>query len=458
MTFREGLIAARSHIVFLLGLIVAFAIVMTLESWDLEASIRAKALRDLPSAATVSLSPDRPRAEPRPLTPEEQGWARTAWRYFEQNTRPGTGLADSVAGFPATTMWDTGSYLLGLIAAERLGLVPRDAFDSRLRTVLGSLAKLPLYDGALPNKSYDTRTLAMTDYNGKPSERGIGWSAIDIGRVLVPLSLVVWRYPEHAAEVQAVTARWRLDRVVRNGTLFGVTVTGDNAPVEPQQEGRVGYEEYAALAYTLLGFDAYDALQLTDNLRWVEVEGVQVPADRREAASTGAQSYVLSEPYVLRGLEFAPSAVSAELAYRVYRAQEERYRRERVLTAVSEDHLDRAPYFVYNTVLANGTPWATLTDKGADASAFRTLSTKAAFGWAALYDTDYTRRLLTTAAKLTDPGRGWYAGRYEKDGSPDAALTANTNGVVLEALHYRQLGPMLRPTAGAGGTTAANAG
>jgi hypothetical protein len=233
-------------------------------------------------------------------------------------------------------------------------------------------------------------------------------------------------------------------------------VAGD-APAAPQQEGRVGYEQYASLAYALQGFDTYDALQLTDFLRWVEVEGVQVPADRRDPATSGAQSYVLSEPYVLRGLEFAPSATSAELAYRVYRAQAERYRREGILTAVSEDHLDRAPYFVYNTVLANGKPWSTLTDKGDDASAFRTLSTKAAFGWEALYDTDYTRRLVATAGGLNDPGRGWYAGQYEKDGSPDAALTANTNGVILEALHYRRFGPLLRPDPMPAGPQAATA-
>ncbi len=455
MTFREGLVSARGHIVFVLGLVAAFSLVIALERWDVEAGIRERALAGLPDAAVVQPSSDIPTAPgPRPLTADERRWAEVAWRYFEQNTRPETGLADSVAGFPATTMWDTGSYLLGTIAAERLGLLPRDAFDRRLAAALASLARLPLFDGALPNKSYDTRTLAMTDYNGNPTGRGIGWSAIDIGRVLIPLGIVAWGYPEHAAAAEAVLARWRLDRVVEGGLLHGMTVGGDGV-VATHQEGRIGYEEYAALAYALVGHDTFDALQVSDFLEWVDVEGVQVPADRRDPATLGAHTYVLSEPYALRLLEFDPGATSRELAFRVYRAQERRYERERVLTAVTEDHLDRPPHFVYNTVYANGKAWNTITDAGADASEFRTLSSKAALSWAALYDTPYTRRLAEAAAKLHDPQRGWYAGSYEKDGSVNTALTANTNGIILEGLHYRRFGPMLRPSGAKGEERAA---
>ena len=409
MTFRDGLIAARSHIAFILGLAVAFSLVMALERWDIQAKIRQEALADLPSGARIEPTPHIPTVEPRPLTPQEEGWARTAWRYFERNTRAETGLADSVAGFPATTMWDTGSYLLALLAAERLGLLPKADFDQRLSAALASLLRLPLFDDALPNKSYDTRSLAMTDYNGRPTTRGIGWSAIDIGRILVPLGTIAWRYPEHAAEAGAVAARWRLDRVVRDGLLYGTTVTGEAAPA-PHQEGRIGYEEYGALGYGLLGFDTSDALEVADFLEWVDVFGVKVPSDRRGPGAYGAQTYTLSEPYVLRSLEFEPSGSARELAFRVYEAQEARYDRDKILTAVSEDHLNQAPYFVYNTVVGNGRPWSTLTDTGADASAFRTLSTKAAFGWAALYDTPYARRLVEAASKLSDPEGGWYAG------------------------------------------------
>lgn len=85
-----------------------------------------------------------------------------------------------------------------------------------------------------------------------------------------------------------------------------------------------------------------------------------------------------------------------------------------------------------------------MTPTGEDASEFRILSTKAAMGWDALYRTPYTAQLAAAVAGLkTDAG--WLTGILEKDGSPDKAITANTNAGVLLAMHYRALGPLLHP-------------
>ena len=46
-------------------------------------------------------------------------------------------------------------------------------------------------------------------------------------------------------------------------------------------------------------------------------------------------------------------------------------------------------------------------------------------------------------AALQEPGKGRYAGRYEVDGRPNRAVTANTNAVVLESLAYIARGPVL---------------
>jgi len=35
--------------------------------------------------------------------------AKTAWKYFENNYNPETGLVNAVDNYPSTTMWDTGS-------------------------------------------------------------------------------------------------------------------------------------------------------------------------------------------------------------------------------------------------------------------------------------------------------------------------------------------------------------
>ena len=40
---------------------------------------------------------------------------------FERNFRPETGLVDSMEKYPASTMWEAGSYLMALISAQRLG-------------------------------------------------------------------------------------------------------------------------------------------------------------------------------------------------------------------------------------------------------------------------------------------------------------------------------------------------
>jgi hypothetical protein len=398
----------------------------------------------VPAAPQLAASADLPHEPaPRVLTEQERQWARIAWKYFENNLDGSTGLAHSVDGFPSATLWDTASYLLALLSAEELGLVEKREFDLRLAKALVALEGLPLYAGKLPNKSYDTGTLAMTDYRNQPAPAGIGWSAIDIGRLLVPLNAVVWRHPVHTPAVRRVLARWDMSGLARDGQLFAMQAEAQGAP-QALQEGRLGYEQYAAHTFALMGLDVEAALDWRKHLRLVTVDGVAVCADDRDPARFGAPNYVVSEPYILAGLEFGWTRSARECAWRALRAQEARWRRTGTLTAVTEDHVDRPPYFVYNSVWSNGREWATVTDKGEDAAALRSLSVKAAFGWHALLRTGYTTKLVERVAALNDPAKGWYAGLYEEGGQTNRALAANTNAVVLESLAYVQRGRLLR--------------
>ncbi|HEV2611027.1 MAG TPA: DUF3131 domain-containing protein [Noviherbaspirillum sp.] len=445
---RENLLRARSNIIFILALAVGFALIMWIERASVPpaAAKAAGITTTAANAATtqpVTFSPDIPtQPEPRPLDKREIEWARTAWKYFENNINPKTGLVHSVDKYEAATMWDTASFLLALISVERLDLLPQKEFDALMGKALQSLGRMPLYDAALPNKSYSTADLAMVDYAAKPSPNGIGWSAIDIGRLLVPLTIVAWNYPEHTDAARRVIARWSLQRLTRDGVFIGAQV-GDDGKQSLLQEGRLGYEQYAAKAAQLLGIDAAEAHDYRAQLAYAEIGGIQVPHDRRDARTMGAHNYVLSEPYVLDGLEFGWDRISREFAWRVYRAQEERFRATRLLTAVTEDHVDQAPYFVYNTVFSNGKPWSTITEKGEDASRLRSLSVKAAFGWYALYRTDYTEKLIDAVSAQFDPERGWYAGIYEETGAANKAITANTNAVVLESLAFIATGKLM---------------
>lgn len=121
----------------------------------------------------------------------------------------------------------------------------------------------------------------------------------------------------------------------------------------------------------------------------MNIDGVNVPTDTRTPERFTAYNYLVSEPYILDGIEYGWDQLSQEFSDRVYGAQEAHYNKTEKLTAVSEDNIDQAPHFVYNTVFTDGKKWSAITEDGTDASEFKTLSTKAAFGWHMLYKTAY---------------------------------------------------------------------
>lgn len=108
------------------------------------------------------------------VEPAQLEYARTAWRFFENNTDAETGLAGSADNYPSTTMWETGSYLIATVAAERLGITTPQEAEQRTAKVVESLSRLVLFENSLPNKAYDTRTLQMVDYSNKPTTVGLG--------------------------------------------------------------------------------------------------------------------------------------------------------------------------------------------------------------------------------------------------------------------------------------------
>lgn len=447
MDFVRGLLAARSHLAFLGGLALAAAVVygvgLVTPGDTKTRRQKVQAGNDRPFAELLGVE-GAPALAPTGVALDEadEHAARIAWRYFENNLQPDTGLVNSNDRYPSTTLWDLGSYVMGLLSAERLGLIDADVAGERLRTLLDTLARLPLVGPGLPNKAYDTRSLAVVDYENRPVEGGIGWSAIDVARVGVPFTVLLWRHPELTGAMRRVLGAWRLERMVEGGQLIGGDRRGGR--LVRVQEGRLGYEQYAAKSLFLLGLDVSRALDPRAFAGVAEVQGQRIAYDVRQPSDYGgAHNGVLSEPYVLEGLEFGFDDASLAIARAVFRAQENRFRATGRLTAVSEDNLDRPPYFVYSTVLANREPWAVFTPQGKDARAFRTLSLKTAFGWSVLFAGDYAGRLREAVRGLSDEQRGWYAGVYESDGTPNKALTANTNGIVLEALAYKVHGAWL---------------
>ncbi|WP_261904405.1 DUF3131 domain-containing protein [Vibrio fortis] len=434
MEFKKSLVNARHHIVFILGLATALIIAFSIETRE-----SGRVLGNI----TFEIPEDIPFKSSRVLSEEEFEWANVAWQYFENNYQENTGLVNSVDGYPSTTMWDTASYLMGLISAEKINIISTEEFELRMEKALTTLARLPLVDGLLPNKAYNTQTLEMVDYANNPIENGIGWSAIDIGRILVPMNIMIWQYPQFNKQVNDVLNHWKVSAMLVDGYMYGARPTSDSSVMELVQEGRIGYEEYASKSLALMGRDVFNSMKYIDYLDMVDVYGIEIPTDKRDPSKFHAHNYVVSESYILDGIEFGADSVSKVFAHRIFQAQERRYEDTGIVTAVSEDNVDEAPYFVYNTVFSDGEKWNAISDDGKDQSHLKTLSTKAAFGWYALYDSDYTDVLINEASSLYSDEKGWYSGRYEIDGRTNKAVTANTNGIVLESLAYIENGPLL---------------
>ena len=380
------------------------------------------------------------------LTTAELAVAKTAWKYFAANWNNETGLVNSADKFPSVTLWDQGAGIAALISAKELKLIEAKEFNKKLNKMLETLAKIELYNNELPNKVYNAKTLIPVNYGGLEKKETIGWSAIDLGRMAIWLKIIGAKYPKYKTQADAVWQAWDVERLTQDGNMFGTSVV--NGKEQYHQEGRLGYENYAAFGLKLWGLEVDKALDYEDKAAFVNLYDVGIPYDLRDAQNSGANNYVLSEPFFLDGIETGFQSLPKAYSDRILAAQEARYKSTKQLTAITEDNLDRDPRFVYNTLFVNGKPWSTITDTGENYNHLRFLSAKAAIGWDVLYNTEYTNQLFDFVVENLESDTGWYNGYYETLPEPNDALTANNNGVILESLLYKQVGKPLVVWAG----------
>jgi hypothetical protein len=419
--------------------------------------LASAALRSGSAADTSLKGPVRvvARARRGALTDQEQAMAKIAWKYFENNTNAKTGLANAVDAYPSTTMWDTASYLAGLVAAHQLGIITKNEFDRRLTAILKTLHEVSFFRDELPNKVYSTESAQKVDYTNKPGE--IGFSAIDLGRLLIWFKIIKERYPEHGNGIDGFVARWHFCNVVDTcGTMYGA-VLDEKKNTLYVQEGRLGYEEYSAKGFQLWGFSTERASK-PEPYDITEIYGIQIPYDRRDPRVLKAHNYVVCESYILDGLELDwdeasdrtsddqthTNAWMADFAQRVYQVQENRYKATGIITARTEHQLDGPPYFVYDTIYSDGYPWNTITDEGTFAPDKAAIALKGAIGLWSLWNTEYTDLVFGATSNLYDPAKGFYEGRYEKSGAVINTFTANNNGIILEALLHKAQGKLLK--------------
>lgn len=358
--------------------------------------------------------------------------ARTAWAFLRRNYHEATGFVGATDVYPYVTMWDVGSTLAAYLSARELGLITRDDYRGRVARILRSLEAARLHDGAAFNRLYSAASGRMVGRDHQPTTRGHGWSATDLGRLLLWLKIVSTHDRDFEPAARRIVERLDLDRIVRGGYLRGEELT-PRGRRRLFQEGRIGYEQYAAAGFALWGIRADSALDLHVNSTPLTVLGQRVLGDRR------GDDLLTSEPIVMLGLELGwPSAEWDQLARAVLAAQQERHRQTGLVTIVSEDAVPRPPaYFYYYLLHHNGQDFVVVTPTHQLVPwNLRWVSAKAAFAWHALYPSAYTWLAIQTVKPAESPNAGWSAGVYERSKVRVQSNNLNTAAVILEAAAY----------------------
>ena len=159
-------------------------------------------------------------------------WAAAAWQYFDRYVTAQTHFLppDNVQETPVfrvagrTSPTDIGMYLVSLLAAADLGLLPPDELARRLGRTLDTLETLPAYEGLLYNW-YDTATLQPLP--------PVFVSSVDCGNYLVCLTALREGLSDYLPlapaladgqkRLDALIARARLERLYHPGRrLFSV--------------------------------------------------------------------------------------------------------------------------------------------------------------------------------------------------------------------------------------------
>jgi len=349
-------------------------------------------------------------------------WARIAWSYFD----PGIGVG-SRSGIPRAsyywgyfTDWDLGGYIIAIIYGELMGIIPEEGdwgANDRLEKALRFLEnrKLTLY--RLPALIYNFET-------GEPTTDKIT-NVSDSGRLLIALHILKKYRPDLADRIDAIVARADYARLARSSAAWRTTAGF--------------YKYYVAHGFKFFGFDEYypveKALKTFDEIKngkHIDVYGVSLPVTE-----------VTSEPILHTVFELDPGEDFMDYAYRVYLAQELRYKDTGKFTAWSEGNSGLGnPSFVYEWIVTpSGKTWV-IAPKQVTPIAF----TRAAFGLHAIFNTTYTRTLVEYIDEKTGPQnidrlkrvlpfKGFLEGVRE-NGEVVLELIANTQIMIIESAFY----------------------
>lgn len=378
------------------------------------------------------------RGAPRVLSADERATAQVAWRYVLANRQSGTGLVNGKDSYPVSSVADVAQTIAAYNAALALQFIEREEFTADMRQLLTTLRDLPLYNQELFNREYDSRSGRMLDLSARSSAVGSGWSADDIGRLLLWLRVLANAVPDLAPHVEAVVARLRLSRLVAGGRLHSTLLQGEREEVI--DDLRLGRQQLTAAALSLWGVVLPQMFSYEDALLR-RAAGVVAPADRRGGGTVAPDAFArgLVEIGGLDGC-FKAAARSALDAQHALAAEQRRS------VMVADELLDQTPWFVYGALASGGEAWRVASFDRQPRPDLANFSVKAAFLWSAVDKAPATLAARGLAESLERSERGLYGGRYVVAGKLNVALTLNTNATVLVTSWYAQRGgqPILR--------------
>jgi len=356
--------------------------------------------------------------------------AQKAWQYFTHNVDVETGLSYDTHDYPYSTMWGVASYIAGLVSVHKLGVISSESFEQRFSLLIDSLNTMPLYNDEAPNRQYKVDTLSLVDIKNNSSDVGSGWSAIGIGRLLIWLKIVESWYPNFQSDIQLFIARLDLERLLKNSELNGVFYDGFSETIF--NEGRFGYEQYAAMGYKLWGYSVVNASNY-ETVVFKNIYDIDVPIDSREGA------YLVSDPFLLAAMEF--SIVDEDFnryTQRIYQVQKQHSLAIKRPVAQTEINLHQTPWFAYLSIFDNNQAWQVATYEGNNYPDFSGYSTHGIFMLDAVFSDGHTQNMMLSATELVSEKSGYYTGKsYE--GEIIRAHSSHSNGVILQSLLFKKL-------------------
>jgi hypothetical protein len=390
-----------------------------------------------PKEIPLLLNPNDPCKLKSKPTAEQVHMATMAWQYFEKNVQERTGLMNAANKFKSASVWDWANGVYGIFAAKKLGIISQDRFERMLHQFLRTMQEMKMFNNELPNKTYNTKYAKMTNYRNEKVEDGTGWSVADIARLLAVMNVIYQCEYNMRPAVEKLMLRYRYCRLLSvYGDMYGASFR--NNEISIHKETMTGYEEYLARSMELWGHNADEARRYKF-VKEVELYGVKVPTDTRKFYS----NFVGSESYWNTGFDYGPDDEEmGQYVRNIYQVQEERYNHTGQLTAITEDNIDRKPYFLYNTIYTNGEPFKIINHDAEDHQKLKSVSTKAGLSMKHLFNTPYSHKIFDYLKTNYDPENGYYAGIYETTAGNNKALTLNTNSNILKGLLYANIGAL----------------